>query len=294
MPPKDRTSEFIAGLTAGALSTFLFAPVNIIQSRMQVGQHQRVRTPRDFVERLVEVYRDEGLQKMYEGCGPAVIGSALAWGIYHPAKSSVRGHLLTAERRIMGDPTRGLSSLSTFVATSIAGALTNTMMNPVFLVKTRLDIQRRTDSNAYRGPVDCVRRIVKDEGVLSLYRGLMMFQLGALGPGIRFTLYDKTLDRITTAQGYVTPRQRLAANMASKLVTTGAFYPCVVIRTRMRYSRDGRSVADHVKEIMQTDGPKGFYSGFGLHFMRSFPLAIVNLHVYGLIEAALRAGRQVV
>ena len=65
---------------------------------------------------------------------------------------------------------------------TLTGAVTSILSNPIWVVKTRLELQSnaaRTGASAsvaalpYRGIADCMARIVREEGVRSLYHGLV-------------------------------------------------------------------------------------------------------------------------
>ena len=58
------------------------------------------------------------------------------------------------------------------VAGSIAGMAAKTILQPLDLIKVRLQVQDGKGANEYRGVVHAVQRIVKEEGALGLYRGL--------------------------------------------------------------------------------------------------------------------------
>jgi solute carrier family 25 carnitine/acylcarnitine transporter 20/29 len=48
------------------------------------------------------------------------------------------------------------------------------VLSPIELVKCRLQVQRECKANAYyKGPVDCLRKIIVDEGIRhGLFKGL--------------------------------------------------------------------------------------------------------------------------
>ena len=58
------------------------------------------------------------------------------------------------------------------VAGSIAGMAAKTILQPLDLIKVRLQVQDGTGKNEYRGVVNAIQRVVKEEGFLGLYRGL--------------------------------------------------------------------------------------------------------------------------
>jgi hypothetical protein len=55
-----------------------------------------------------------------------------------------------------------------------AGFVNSFVLSPIELVKCRLQVQREDKSHAYyRGPINCVKRIVREEGVNGLFKGLL-------------------------------------------------------------------------------------------------------------------------
>ncbi|KAG9392741.1 Mitochondrial folate transporter-like [Carpediemonas membranifera] len=278
----QKLGQFAAGVVSGALSSVVTAPITILQARVSVGE-ETVRSPADFVKKAASIVQEEGLGKLYEGCGPQVLGSALSWGLFHPIVSYTKNAFRTMERTLYNDPSRPLSHYSRFLATCIAGAATNTLMNPVLLVRTRLQIQRRHHKGAYTSSVDCFRRVVREEGPLALFRGLTMYQLASLGPAFRYTMYDAGIERLVR-EGHATRGRRLALNTGTTLASVWLFYPFTVVRTRMRNDHSSQPAWQHISDVYQEFGARGFYRGFWLHFVRNVPSSVINLHLYDKFE----------
>jgi solute carrier family 25 protein 44 len=57
-----------------------------------------------------------------------------------------------------------------FAAGGIAGLVQCTIATPMELVRSKLQVQSRHGATSYVGNVDCIRRVVKAEGVSGLYR----------------------------------------------------------------------------------------------------------------------------
>ena len=64
------------------------------------------------------------------------------------------------------------TGLKHMVAGSVAGMAAKTILQPLDLIKVRLQVQDGKGANEYRGVVNAVQRIVAEEGFLGLYRGL--------------------------------------------------------------------------------------------------------------------------
>ena len=72
----------------------------------------------------------------------------------------------------------GVTQIDDFTVTQMAacgafaGAVESFLSTPVDLVKCRLQVQRQSKSLAYyKGPIDCLRKVVHEEGLQGLYRG---------------------------------------------------------------------------------------------------------------------------
>ena len=55
-----------------------------------------------------------------------------------------------------------------------AGLTNSPVVGPIELVKCRLQLQTETAANAYyKGPIDCVRKMIVEEGPKSLFNGMV-------------------------------------------------------------------------------------------------------------------------
>lgn len=84
-------------------------------------------------------------------------------------------------------------------------ALGATAVYPIDLVKTRMQNQRTgsyVGEVAYRNSIDCFKKVVRHEGVLGLYRGLVPQLIGvAPEKAIKLTVNDLVRDKLSTANG---------------------------------------------------------------------------------------------
>lgn len=70
-----------------------------------------------------------------------------------------------------------------------AGIATATATNPIWLIKTRLQLDKNT--RQYRNTLDCVRKVVGQEGIKGLYRGLSASYLGTVETALHLVLYEQ-------------------------------------------------------------------------------------------------------
>ena len=78
-----------------------------------------------------------------------------------------------------------------------AGIATSTLTNPIWLVKTRLqlDKSRATADGAnvrqYKNSFDCAKQVIRTEGIPGLYRGLTASYLGTVETVLHLVVYKK-------------------------------------------------------------------------------------------------------
>ncbi|XP_031117031.1 S-adenosylmethionine carrier 1, chloroplastic/mitochondrial [Ipomoea triloba] len=151
----------VAHLTAGAIGGFaaslIRVPTEVVKQRMQTGQFA---SPPDAVRLIVS---KEGFKGLYAGYGSFLLRDlpfdAIQFCIYEQLRIGYK----KAARRDLNDPENAIIG-------AFAGALTGAITTPLDVVKTRLMIQG--SSNQYKGIVDCVQTIVREEGPQALLKGI--------------------------------------------------------------------------------------------------------------------------
>lgn len=87
----------------------------------------------------------------------------------------------------------------------ILAAVGATAVYPIDLVKTRMQNQRTgsfVGEVAYRNSIDCFKKVIRHEGVLGLYRGLVPQLIGvAPEKAIKLTVNDLVRDKLSTKDG---------------------------------------------------------------------------------------------
>lgn len=99
---------------------------------------------RGTLDALRSIYRQEGWRALYAGLTPALAGGIMAWSIYFWAYN--RAKQRHQRRRVDGGGVAGarLPPALHLASAAEAGALVCLVTNPVWVVKTRLQLQRRT------------------------------------------------------------------------------------------------------------------------------------------------------
>lgn len=300
-------SPLIAGVSGGLVSTLALYPLDLVKVRMQVDERSDGRRA-SATSRLRRALRAEGVRGLYRGLGPALVGSGVSWGGYFWLYESIRTAMV---RRSPSE--RSTTAAENFGAACAAGAALVGLTNPVWLIKTRMQTQSHAKDTGgaerYRGTLHAARVIVRDEGVLALYKGTVPALLLTSHGGVQFVVYEAlkkefgdfkrargggngwgsggVWERLRDSTGYLT------MGAVSKIVASTTTYPLQVIKSRIqrRYddvdkSREYRGVWDAVKRIWRHEGVHGFFKGCLPNAIRVAPSAAVTFLVYeGVMDA---------
>uniref|UniRef100_A0A2K6M3Y0 ADP/ATP translocase n=1 Tax=Rhinopithecus bieti TaxID=61621 RepID=A0A2K6M3Y0_RHIBE len=196
-----------------------------------------------------------------------------------------------------------------FLAGGVAAAISKTAVAPIERVKLLLQVQHAskqiTADKQYKGIIDCVVRIPKEQGVLSFWRGnlanvIRYFPTQALN----FAFKDKYKQIFL---GGVDKRTQFWRYFAGNLASGGAagatslcfVYPLDFARTRLAADvgkagaeREFRGLGDCLVKIYKSDGIKGLYQGFNVSVQGIIIYRAAYFGIYDTISGALEAIRR--
>jgi solute carrier family 25 (mitochondrial folate transporter), member 32 len=188
----------IAGGLGGIVSTTLLLPLDIVKLRLQVTEgsadpHRRFRHFRSL--RIIGgIWKYEGLPGFYQGWTPAVLGSSISWGGYFFFYEGMKRQYMQYGS---GRGSSDLTSVEHFVLACGAGAIMVGLTNPIWLVKTRMQLQLRRAQQShstippYRNMFDAFSTIVREEGGWkALYKGAGPALLLTSHGGVQFVVYE--------------------------------------------------------------------------------------------------------
>lgn len=200
----------------------------------------------------------------------------------------------------------------------IAGVCTATGTNPIWVVKTRLQLSARKRAEnaavrsaqkaahtplAQRAPgtsaVAMTVDIVRNEGIAGLYRGLSASYLGVSEGVIQWVLYERFKRLGRQAAGDLEKQSWgsyvgtvVGASGGAKAVASLITYPHEVIRTRLRQPAVNGVVKytgllQTLKLIVKEEGVASLYSGLTAHMFRVVPNAACMFLIYELVANKL-------
>lgn len=237
------------------------------------------------------------MRGLYRGLTPTLVALLPNWAVYFTAYERLKTAIGS---RVA--PEWSTSAGVHMAAAAGAGAATMLITNPLWVIKTRLQTQNmgiRMGASGnpalYRGTLDALMRIAREEGVTGLYSGLGPSLLGVMHVVIQFPLYEgikahfaaKNPDR---REDTLNLYELILASATSKMVASTATYPHEVVRSRMHIAGTGAftGFARTCRQIMAEDGIQGFYRGCVTNLLRTTPAAAVTFTSFELINRQLR------
>ena len=191
VPPQAATIiiAFSSGAVAGVCATVATYPLDICRTALAA----RSTSPRTIREFVMTMHRQKGVGGFFAGMGPAVWQiipyMGLNFGIYEQLRQS-------------SNQQDGGGVLSSGYAGAISGCVSKFIVYPLDTVKKRLQAQAYYESTAmqdkYQNTLDCLRTMVRKEGVQSLYRGWIPSILKTtVATSLTFSIFTMTQDALS-------------------------------------------------------------------------------------------------
>lgn len=165
-------AALVAGATAGGCQVVVTNPLEIIKIRMQVASEtgQSTSIMKEFNSLGTNFgNRFWGLYKGASACFARDIPFSF---IYFPTYSALKQGALRSSWAVNEDGS--LNTLGILGPGTMAGAPAAYLTTPFDVIKTRLQVKTKEGELAYKGLMDCGRRIVQEEGFPALFKGGMM------------------------------------------------------------------------------------------------------------------------
>ncbi|KAG6700928.1 hypothetical protein I3842_08G137900 [Carya illinoinensis] len=295
-----------AGAVAGFATVAVMHPLDVVRTRFQVndGRVFNLPTYKNTPHAIFTIARSEGLRGLYAGFYPAVLGSTVSWGLYFFFYDRAKQrHSKSKEEKL--SPGLHLASAAE------AGALVCLCTNPIWLVKTRLQLQTPLhQTRPYFGLYDALRTIIREEGWSALYKGIVPGLFLVSHGAIQFTAYEelrkvivdiKSKDSKTNSQfddKLLKSVDYAILGASSKIAAILLTYPFQVIRARLQQRPSSEGIPRYmdswhvVKETVRFEGVKGFYKGITPNLLKNVPAASITFIVYENVLKLLKMTRK--
>lgn len=221
----------VAGSIAGSVEHMAMFPIDTLKTRMQVLASGSGGSVGQALRSVVKV---EGALGLYRGIGAMGLGAgpahAVYFSVYERCKSLLGGNL------------PGHHPLAHAVAGVAATVASDAVFTPMDVVKQRLQLK----SSPYRGVVDCVGRIMREEGLKGFYASYKTtVVMNAPFTAVHFATYEAAKRLLMEISPGSANEERLlvhvtagvAAGALAGVVTT----PLDVVKTRLQCQVCSRS-----------------------------------------------------
>ena len=292
-PPKAESSaqssyrgmyrHTISAQLAAGCSTILLYPLDSVKFRImsQDGTSQRVyhKASHDFrgiLPAVHDTYRNEGVRALYRGCCLSICGSVFAWGVYMFLYKYLKSLYYSSE-----DEKRSIHI--DYCASLTASTMCASVSNPMWLIKTRMQLQDRSAANVtyYRNFLHGVREVVRHEGIRALWKGLLPQMMLCVPNAAYLPLYESIKQSILWSRSAddkrpLTFSEILFCTLIAKSAAAVVSNPLLVIKTKIQDHRNvgasGANVIQYttVRSVVSTAVRReGFWKGLVMRGLTS-------------------------
>ncbi|XP_011025871.1 PREDICTED: folate transporter 1, chloroplastic isoform X2 [Populus euphratica] len=295
-----------AGAVAGFATVAAVHPLDVVRTRFQVDDGRVVNLPtyKNTAHAILNIARLEGLKGLYAGFFPAVLGSTVSWGLYFFFYSR-------AKQRYSKNRDEKLSPGLHLASAAEAGALVCFCTNPIWLVKTRLQLQNPLhQTQRYSGLYDALKTIMREEGWRALYKGIVPSLFLVSHGAIQFTAYEELRKVIVDYKAKQRKEDCRSADTdllnsvdyavlggSSKIAAIILTYPFLVIRSRLQQRPSMEGIPRYMdswhvmKATARFEGFRGFYKGITPNLLKNVPASSITFIVYENVLKLLKLGR---
>ncbi|KAK9669814.1 hypothetical protein RND81_13G156100 [Saponaria officinalis] len=271
----------IAGGIAGAASRTATAPLDRLKVALQVQT-----TEARVMPAVKKIWKEGKIFAFFRGNGLNVVKVAPESAIRFYTYEMLKGVISDAK----GEDKADIGAVGRLVSGGLAGAVAQTVIYPMDLVKTRLQTHESIDGKAPRlGTL--TRDIWVKEGSRAFYKGLFPSLIGIIPyAGIDLAAYETLKD---LAKKYMFPDSepgalvQLGCGTISGAVGATCVYPLQVVRTRMQANQSNATMSDIFLATFKTERTRGFYKGLFPNLLKVIPSASITYMVYEAMKKRL-------
>lgn len=279
MSEKQRTSpikNFLSGGVGGMCCVAAGHPLDTIKVRLQTmpkplpGQRPLYAGTLDCAKTTIV---KEGFLGLYKGMGAPIVGVTPMFAICFFGFG-------VGKRLQQKHPEEELSLIQLFNAGMLAGVFTTAIMTPGERIKCLLQIQQASGEKnvKYSGPIDCTKKLYKEGGIRSIYKGTAATLLRDVpASGMYFMTYE-WLQRLLTPAGKsrndLSPLRTLFAGGMAGIFNWMVAIPPDVLKSRLQTAPEGtypNGIRDVFRHAMKEEGIRALYKGATPVMLRAFP-----------------------
>jgi solute carrier family 25 (mitochondrial carnitine/acylcarnitine transporter), member 20/29 len=246
------------------------------------------------------IVNHEGFSGLFRGLSSPLVGGALETGLNYGVYESVLPRLSHLP-----------DSIAIPVSAATAGFFLSWIVSPAELVKCRMQLGAADIAHSYTGPIDCMRQVVRSEGLRGLFRGITGTLAREMpGNAVYFGTY-KTLRKILPGKRQNTDQivdieqpdissnggilntildatSAITAGAISGMVMWATVLPIDVAKTRMQTAWPGSArdvgLITQLKNMYREGGRRVMYAGLTPTLIRAAPANVSKNIIYNFSQ----------
>lgn len=263
----EQIKAFISGGFGGASLVFVGHPFDTVKVRLQTSSEYKGIA--DCVRKTVQ--RD-GIRGLYRGMAAPLIGVTPIFAVYFWGFDLGKQIANQIENKPKDAPA---SIFGTLFAGGFSALPGTVVMVPGDRIKVILQIQGQSNAPPkYNGPIDCFKKVLKEEGVAGLYKGtLLTLARDVPGSVAYYAGYDLCKALLTTEGETASSLVILFCGGMAGIMNWIVAVPPDTLKSRFQTAPPGKysGISSVLKELIATDGVAGVYKGLGPAMLRAFP-----------------------
>ncbi|KAI9503788.1 hypothetical protein GGI25_003829 [Coemansia spiralis] len=276
----DNVAHALSGAGGGIISMALTYPLITIGTRLQVQRNSSDATAyTGNMDALRKILAHEGLSGLFSGLESAIFGAAVTNGVYYYFFEAVKAAFERASRH------KNMTTVESMVSGAVAGAMTCIITNPIWVVNTRLTVKQKKlkqraeeqaagETEESPSTLAAFAEIIKEDGILSLWQGLIPALILVINPIIQYTVFEQLKNRVERLRR-LGSLDFFVLGAISKLCATTVTYPYILVKSRMQLKQSKNenerysSLVDGLRKVIANEGIAGLYKGIESKLLQS-------------------------
>lgn len=281
--------KFAFGGTAGMGATLLVQPLDLLKNRMQLSGVTGKKESRSSLHVLRSIITNEGFFAIYSGLSAGLLRQAT----YTTTRLGIYTWLF--EQFTKDGTTTSFATKAVIGLT--AGATGSFVGTPAEVALIRMCTDGRLppeQRRQYKNVLDALVRVVREEGVSTLWRGCGPTVLRAMTVNAaQLATYSQSKEALLSSKFFKEGMMlQFAASMISGLATTLASMPIDIVKTRVQNMRmihgkpEYSGMLDVWSKIISNEGFFSLWKGFTPYYFRMGPHTMLTFIILEQLNAA--------
>ncbi|KAF6203351.1 hypothetical protein GE061_003769 [Apolygus lucorum] len=240
----------MSGAVGSMVGMVVFYPFDTVRCRLQLDDSRK---SKNTFKIIMDIAQEEGVWSLYRGIVPVLQSICASNFVYFYIYRALKSSASAQEKN------------KDLVLASLAGVVNVLLTTPLWMVNTRMKMSGVTHSYRYKGLIDGLLKVVKNEGLGTLWAGTLPSLMLVSNPAIHMAVYQAIKRRV--------PEKNLGAmyfffiSAIAKMVATVATYPLQLVQTKLRHGHSQYDLPPDAGTLqlflylLKRQGISGLYKG---------------------------------